>query len=105
MLDDLPVALEGAEVADAHAACPALLRGRPPADLADDHQLRARVAVHPQAVELVQQHILPTPCLLSSQAAIIVSMSAFACALCPCDASLHAHQGQSAPAWRLQQAC
>ncbi len=53
----LPVPLEGAEVADAHAARPAVLRGWAPAHLTRDHQLRARLAVQPQPLELVQQEV------------------------------------------------
>lgn len=59
----LPVALEGAEVADLHAAGPALLGGGAAADLAQDNQLRARLAVQAQALKLIQQHVLPSLCL------------------------------------------
>jgi len=54
----LPVALQGAEVADPHPARPALLVAGPPADLARDHQLRERVAAHAGGAQLVQQHAL-----------------------------------------------
>ena len=54
----LPVALERAEVADLHAAGPALLGGRPAADLADNHQLRPCLAVQAQAVKLVEEDVL-----------------------------------------------
>jgi hypothetical protein len=54
----LPVALEGAKVTDLHAAGPALLGGGAAAHLAQDHQLRARLAVQAQALKFIQQHIL-----------------------------------------------
>ena len=57
------MALEGAEVADLHAARPAVLGGGPPAHLARDHQLRAGVAVQAQPLELVQQQVLTARCL------------------------------------------
>ena len=53
----LPVPLQGAEVADAHSARPAVLCGGPPAHLARDHQLFAGFAVQAQPLELVQQQI------------------------------------------------
>ena len=42
---DLPVALEGAELADLHAAGPALLGGWPAAHFTRDHQLGVWVAL------------------------------------------------------------
>ena len=65
------MALQGAEVADLHAAGPAVLGGRPTAHLARDHQLRARVTVQSQAFKLVQQQILPTRRLHRGNMALI----------------------------------
>lgn len=59
----LPMALEGAELTDLHAACPAFLCGRPSADFARHHKLCLWVTVESKSLKLIKQNVLATCCL------------------------------------------
>ena len=54
----LPVALEGAELADLHATGPALLGGWPPTHLAGHNQLGVWVTLDPLLCKSVEQYVL-----------------------------------------------
>ncbi len=57
MACDLPMPFEGAEVAYLHPARPTLLVGGPIADFTGDDQLRQRVAVEAESLELIQEFV------------------------------------------------